>query len=235
MATQIIDHVRSTVLAVLNKENRGYLTPAQYNLYAKDAQQKIFNLWFSEHAKLVAMRNARRLSADYGDRIKDLEDKLSKFTTVVTISPSGGVYPKPSDMHSYLAVQYRGASARKASLTKQLELTASNLTAPSNTYPSFSERNNAFVLSPYDSGQNVTLVYVRELLDPKWTYSTISATEEPIFNPSQSDYQDFEIPIEDAPMLVVEILKLAGLSIRETDVVNAAGQLDATQYQKENA
>ena len=73
MAIHKIDYVRDVVLTALNKENRGFLTPEQFNLYAKNAQQEIFSLYGAEHAKLVGLKNARRLSADHGDRVKQLE------------------------------------------------------------------------------------------------------------------------------------------------------------------
>ena len=48
----MINHVRKTVLTVLNKENRGFLTPDQFNSYAKHAQLLLFEQYFSEYARL---------------------------------------------------------------------------------------------------------------------------------------------------------------------------------------
>ena len=42
----MIDSVRNTVLAILNKNNYGYITPADFNLYAKQAQRDIFEEYF---------------------------------------------------------------------------------------------------------------------------------------------------------------------------------------------
>jgi hypothetical protein len=60
-------------------------------------------------------------------------------------------------------------------------------------------------------------------------------SDNPIFNPSAGDYQDFELPQEDEPNLVLEILKLAGLTIREPQITQAAVGLDAADIQKENS
>ena len=45
----MIDDVRTTVLAVLNKNNYGYLSPMDFNLYAKQAQLEIFENLFYQY------------------------------------------------------------------------------------------------------------------------------------------------------------------------------------------
>ena len=41
-----IDAVYQTVLSVLNKEQRGYVTPQEFNLFAEQAQLDIFEQYF---------------------------------------------------------------------------------------------------------------------------------------------------------------------------------------------
>ena len=41
-----IDTVYQRVLAIANKEQRGYITPQEYNLYANQAQMDIFEQYF---------------------------------------------------------------------------------------------------------------------------------------------------------------------------------------------
>jgi hypothetical protein len=60
--------------------------------------------------------------------------------------------------------------------------------------------------------------YFRHPKDPKWTYQTL-INGEPVFDQSQNDYQDFELPLEDEYKLAMKILQYCGVSIRETDVV----------------
>ena len=232
MALHIIDYVRTTVLNVLNKENRGFLTPDQFNTYAKTAQQEIFNSYSEEHGKLVALKNARRLSADHGDRIKQLEDLLDSFVKAVTISQSAGVYPKPSDMQYPLYLRYGGVEAQKVKWAKAIYLNMSNLTAPSSSYPVYTESEAGYTMNPYTSTQSLDMVYVRELADPKWTYEVIG--QDPVFNPSASDYQDFELPIEEAPNLISIILPMAGVSIRDLDLLTAENNNEALKLQKQN-
>jgi len=45
----MINAVRNTVLAILNKNNYGYISPADFNLFAKQAQLDIFDEYFLEY------------------------------------------------------------------------------------------------------------------------------------------------------------------------------------------
>lgn len=232
MAIHKIDYVRDVVLTALNKENRGFLTPEQFNLYAKNAQQELFGLYTAEHAKLVSLKNARRLSNDHGDRVKQLEDILDGFVKTATVSQVSGSYPKPSDMQYPLFLRYGGVEAQKVKGAKSVYLSMSNLTAPSASYPVYTESEGGYVLNPYTSSQGLDVVYVRELKDPKWTYQVVG--EDPVFNPSAADYQDFELPIDETPKLILTILKYAGITTKDVDVVNAASGMDTILAQKES-
>lgn len=228
----MINNVRNTVLSLLNKENRGYITPEQFNSYAAHAQQSIFNLYFVEYARMISLKNARRLGSDYADRVKELESAIETFTVAVDISKSGSSYPKPLDMYKPLSIRYNDTEVVKIPLGKETFLSKANLTAPSENYPVYVDKNNVFTVKPSTIVDDIELVYVRNPKSPKWTYNII--LDEPVFNPSASDYQDFELGQEDMVSLVIEICRLAGLTIRDADAINVASQLDAAQTQKEN-
>ena len=44
----MINSIRNTVLFLLNKDNRGYISPLEYNHYCKMAQLEIFEGYFTE-------------------------------------------------------------------------------------------------------------------------------------------------------------------------------------------
>ena len=105
-------------------------------------------------------------------------------------------------------------------------LNRSNLTTPSNSFPSYVLNNqvlgsNDAVITMYPQTINtygqVVCTYFRYPKDPKWTYITLF-NGEPSFDQSQPDYQDFELPLEDEFKLVMKILQYCGISIREIEV-----------------
>lgn len=229
----MINHVRNTVLTALNKENRGYLTPEQFNLYAKHAQQLIFDQYFSEYAKLTALKNARRLSSEYGDRLNALRSNIERFVIESDIPQTSGYYVKPSNMYQPISLRYGSKELDMVPKNKEMFLYSSNLTAPTANFPVYIDKNNYYYIKPDTLTEDMTLVYIRNVADPKWTYNMVA--DNPIFNPDAGDYQDFEIAPEDEPNLVLEILKLAGLTIREPEITQAAIGLDTAEFQKENS
>jgi hypothetical protein len=112
-------------------------------------------------------------------------------------------------------------------------LTNSLLTAPSNTYPAYTEQYDLMTIYPetiVKQGQIVSQ-YIRYPKTPKWTYITL-LNGEPAFDQSQPDYQDFEVPLEDEYKLVQKILQYAGISIRETEVYQFAKVEEREQQQQ---
>jgi len=77
----------------------------------------------------------------------------------------------------------------------------------------------------------VTSVYVRSLQDPKWTYQSIQRN--PIYNPSDVSFQDFELHDDYANDIVAEILKLAGLQMQDSQVLQASLAYEQNNIAKE--
>lgn len=76
----MINSVRNTVLAVANKHNFGYITPADFNLYAKQAQLDIFENYFYRYNEWNSKRNARMSGSGYADIVKNLEEVIDIFS-----------------------------------------------------------------------------------------------------------------------------------------------------------
>ena len=55
----MINTVRNTVLSVLNKNNYGYLSPSDFNLFAKQAQLDLFESYFYQYNYQINKENAR--------------------------------------------------------------------------------------------------------------------------------------------------------------------------------
>ena len=49
-----VDTVYQRVLVIANKEQRGYITPQEFNLLANQAQMEIFESYFTAKAALIA-------------------------------------------------------------------------------------------------------------------------------------------------------------------------------------
>jgi hypothetical protein len=246
----MINSVRNTVLSILNKNNYGYISPSDFNLYSKQAQFEVFEEYFSEYNKTITMENARQSGTSYADLRKPIEEAMEVFavtSTLTQVAPATNRFFLPSSTTTgfdYFMINkilcydasvsprvFKG-EAEKVTHTHITMLITSNLTAPTEQYPAYTQEGG--ILTVYPSTINlpneVDSNYFRYPKDPKWTYITL-ANGEPVFDQSQPDYQDFEIPLEDEYKLVSKILQYAGMSIREIAAVQFGGAEEQKQSQ----
>lgn len=240
----MINEVRNTVLSILNKNNYGYISPSDFNLFAKQAQLDIFEQYFYGYNRQINKENNRlgRLSGSgLADLKKQLAEVIDTFTMQISIAQAGGVYPLPNDWYTLLDLLNGSTIVERVNESKINLLNSSLLTAPSTEFPAYvfqptpspaSNLSNSLRVYPNTIVGNLTLQYIRYPKDPKWTFNTL-ALGEPIFDQSQPDYQDFELPMSDYAELVTRILKYSGLSIREQEIVADANASEILNTQTE--
>ena len=78
-----IDNVYQQVLALANKEQRGYITPQEFNLLAARAQMSIFEQYFYDQNQ--ADRNLKN-STEFSNVDEMLDEKISVFKRVGAIN-----------------------------------------------------------------------------------------------------------------------------------------------------
>lgn len=245
----MINSVRNTVLAILNKNNYGYISPSDFNLFAKQAQLEIFEEYFSGYNDLINKENARVSGTDYANQRKALEEAIELFAVTSTLSqvaPATNRFYLPSVtttgfdyfmLNKVLCYDASGvtrvfkAEAEKVTHGKITLLVNSNLTAPTENFPAYTQEGSILTVYPttINLANEVDASYFRYPKDPKWTFTTLT-NGEPVFNQSPGlGYQDFEVPIEDEIKLVSKILQYAGMSIREIETVQFGGNEEQKQ------
>jgi hypothetical protein len=220
----MINDVRNTVLSIISKDNRGFITPFEFNLFAKQAQLEIFGQYVFNYSNAINKQNARMHGEGYTDIPKNIGEVIDLFSafTATTYNIGTSKFNFPSDYYFLEKLIYNNSTEiEKVSHRKILNLVNSNLTAPTTKYPVYTMDESGLLVYPTTITSNVTIQYLRYPKDPQWTYST-SPLGDPLFNPGAATYQDFELPLDDFANLVIKILEYAGISIREQDVVSAA-------------
>lgn len=222
----MINSVRNTVLSIISKDNRGFITPMEFNLYAKQAQLEIFERLFYVYSVGINKQNNRQHNAGYADIPKQVEEAIDIFSTygVLTYDSITLKYEIPADCYYLDKVLYNDTTEiEKISHSKINNVLLSGFTQPSTTYPLYTNSSNEIQIYPSTiSGTGlVTAQYIRYPQDPKWTWQSFT-NGAPFFDPSAVDYQDFELPLNYETDLVLKILTYAGISIGEAEVVNAS-------------
>ena len=250
----MINSVRNTVLFLLNKDNRGYISPLEYNHYAKLAQLEIFESYFSEFARQTQLQNTRKRSLGYGDMALQVRNKIDVFSTSATLNYTdvnatsvGGAedfFTLPANYYKLINLTYNGRVLEEIPKSKFDMIMNSNLNVPSLTYPVFYRQGNQIYARPLSinytgtTPQTVNNVvetslicnYLRKPVDPIWGYTTVSG--DPVYN--QASSTNFEISENDEVDLIIKICKYSGLAIREPEVVSAMDNKESVELQKDN-
>jgi hypothetical protein len=71
-----VNTVYQTVLLILNKEQRGYMTPVEFNKTGTQAQLEIFETYFESLNQQLRVPQA---DTDYANRVVSLDEKISIF------------------------------------------------------------------------------------------------------------------------------------------------------------
>ena len=227
-----INTVYQKVLALANKEQRGYITPQEFNLLADKAQNEIYENYFHK----ARTSNAKIKDDDQNtDTLEMIEAKLSPFYKEITnTTVTSNVMTLPTDIYKMVSVRLGGAAPTAASgepyateINRKEEgmlRTTGNLSAlyplSNNTvYCRISGTTVRFTPDVTNS-MPIHVSYYKEPTAPKWDYVVVN--EKALYNSNSS--VDFELAVPEEEPLVLRILMLAGLTIQRPDVTQAGGQ-----------
>lgn len=240
-----INKVYQKVLALANKEQRGYITPQEFNLFADHAQMEIFEQYFYDLDQFK-----RRPGNDYADITALIEEKIARFEVydqqVAVLNSYGdiNITDDIGDFYKLTMVTVDGIVAEKISHKETRSSYAysalvansinNGLTARyvlSNNQPNWYQGSTRLKVWPWGINRTVKVSYIKALPPPEWAY--VISGENALFNPNKST--DFELHPSEESKLVIKILTLAGVAIKDLQLAQAAvgKEVSATQQQKQ--
>ena len=96
----MINSVRNTVLAIANKNNYGYISPQDFNLYAQQAQMDLFEDYFYQYNAWTNKENQRLSGTGYADIVKGLVEVMDSFSVTRSLAQQGNnLFKLPSDYY----------------------------------------------------------------------------------------------------------------------------------------
>ena len=229
----MINQVYTTVLAIINKDNRGYVTPLEFNLYAELAQMSLFEELFHKYAKSIVKQNARMYHSEFSDIPKHIREVLDIFTNESALVDNSGIlYPSATDFYRLIKIDYNQTEVEEVSKLEINRVLNNNLIQPTVQYPVCIAINGGYKVYPTTlTLSNIKATYIRKPKQPNWTYQVIGGN--PLFNPTAVDYQDFELPGSMFSDLVIKILGYAGVEIREADIIQVSQGMEANNNNQE--
>jgi len=227
--------VYQTVLLILNKEQRGYMTPLEFNKTATQVQLEIFESYFEDLNQQLRLPEN---DTAYANRVKHIEEKISIFETSANVSTV-----LPTDCHRVGTLVYYKPNTNKViefekvSVHEYNLITTSPLTAPSVDFPIY-YLTSQNTINVYPIGLNlqgnVRLNYIRKPKDVEWAYSVDSSNGAYIWSGLGSG-QNFEIDDSEQTELILKILAYAGIIIRDPQIIQTASAMAQQQDQNEKS
>lgn len=206
-----INRVYETVLSVLNKEQRGYLPPEEFNRFAVQVQKEIFESYFYELSRATL---AYGKSKDVSNVAAHILEKISGFAANATMS----TLTLPTNLYRIENILYNDIPAFEKTVAEAGYLERSTLTQGTTDSPYFTRTGNTIILYPTKGASDVIKIqyYKKISADPAWAGTTINGTL------VESGSTDFELHESEENELVAKILMLAGVVVRAADVTQAA-------------
>ena len=249
-----INNVYQKVLAIANKEQRGYITPQEFNLFADQAQKEIFEQYFYD---LEQRQRAVGNEFDYADIVTNIEEKISIFevadSAVSTIDNFGNInvstsvpVNRPLHMLGHVKIQYTNLYGGKMCTVEQMQM--KELEKYGNSplgiwtkrrpiYVKYSAPDDPVRIQIYPHPQGDAIIwinYIRKPKKPNWTYIISSGSGGALFNPDPvAGWQDFELHGSEETALVIKILQLAGIAIKDFGLAQATGQKEVNTIQQQ--
>ena len=251
-----INNVYQKVLALANKEQRGYITTQEFNLLADKAQNEIYENYFYQLNMAQVKPNSQGTDTDITEAIRQkLEPFIRESTGTLIGSDAGGTntisYTETTpalSSDSFIGSEGYNNSfriiniiniANNKTVTKvderEISYILNNpLTSPTNDRRIYIATSKGVEIYPNPS-TSVTFrfAYYNSPEKPNWTYVVVN--QKALYNSSASDAMDFQLHPSEEEHVVSKILNLAGLTIRQPEVQQSGMMQTQMNKQEQNS
>lgn len=174
-----VNQVYKTVLLILNKEQRGYITPDEFNKVATQVQLETFENYSEDLNQLIRVPQT---DTDYADRVANIDEKLSIFkrfgsgTYDNTTTPTTPYFTLPTDLYRLGAVTFVGLNDSSVELQRLqrndfYNIQKSPLTASTKSFPTYLYENEKLYVRPTTIVSAINVDYLKKPDNVRWGYS----------------------------------------------------------------
>ena len=230
-----INSVYQKVLTLLNKEQRGYITPQEFNLLADRAQNEIYENYFHK----ARNSNAKIKDDDqYTDTLEMIEAKLAPFYKQESnTNIASQVMTFPTDMYKLIAITYGLVLLEEVNRKEFLQIAGMGLSvgliSAYSARPVFYRKSGTTIVINPNPGDGVAHVvnYYKQPTTPSWGYVVVN--EKALYNSNTS--VNFELNDSEEEPLVSKILMLSGVVTKQQDIGTVGANAIQMTNQEQNS
>jgi len=229
-----VDTVYQRVLTLANKEQRGYITPQEFNLLANQVQRDILEQYFYD---INQQSRQHGNDTEYSDMLSILQEKLSELEVrLIGQTAINGIYDhrliqdlyKLGSVHVLHPTNNQWVEIEQVNNNEWLSMESAPLTRPTLARPIYVNRQDGLNIYP-NTIKKLRISYIRQLATVQWAYVVVN--DKALYNDNIS--VDFELHASEESGLVYRILTLAGIVIKNPELSQAGAQLEGLQIQQE--
>ena len=222
-----INTVYQKVLALANKEQRGYITPQEFNLFANQAQLEIVEQYFYDIAQFSRLHEN---DTDYSDMVNLIESKMNLFEVEITGKITGSAMP--GDVFRLGKVMSQSYECQRVTPAELALMQATTLCSPTIVNPVYYQQGNE--IHHFGGGYYHKYTYIKKPANVSWGYVVIDDGNSGTAMYDPGTTTDFELHHMEETELVYRILVLSGITIKKTELAQfGAGSLQQkTQQEK---
>jgi hypothetical protein len=219
-----VDIVYKTVLLILNKEQRGYMTPDEFNKIGSQVQREIFEAYFEDLNQQVRIPQT---DMEYSDRIAITDEKIAEFKIENNAThTTGGIFDLPSDLYRLGSLTFEDSNIFPVEIQRVgradfYNIRKSPLTAPTTTHPIYLYEDNKALVYPTTINGKVKVQYVKKPTDIQWAFTVNNVGA---YEYDSANSVDFELHNSERTEVILKILLYQGIVIRDPQIVQVAAQ-----------
>jgi hypothetical protein len=211
-----VNTVYKTVLSILNKEQRGYMTPDEFNKIVNHVQLEIFEKYFEDLNQMVRQPQN---DADYADRLDYLEEKIAIHNTTASGTGATGSSFALTGLHILGTISYNGSEAQRVSKKEFYNINKSPLTKPTEGYPIYTLDSGAITVYPKTiANTNLEVSFIQKPTEAAWKFTVDTNTG--VFIESGSI--DIDLHDSEQSEVILKVLMYAGVVIKDMEIVQIA-------------
>jgi len=226
-----VDTVYQRVLALANKEQRGYITPQEFNLFANQAQNEILKEYFYD---MSMWERVKGNELEYSDNLNLIDEKLSPFKRVGNVTGASGLFNVNAvqDFYKLGAVfntQGNREEIEEVNFDEFRLLSKSPLTQPTLNRPVYYWVQGQIQVAPANGINQIQISYIVRPTDVEWGYVVIS--NKALYNAATA--VNFQLHPSEESRLVYKILALAGITLQDPGFYQIARAEDDKSYNQQ--